>query len=98
MKKLLLALALLCTASTAPHLLSARPVASSHQAPDNDYEEGMADGDVTASSYEASYGCGSSQYNAAINAEANRAAYNAWHSDAPVYWRGYRTGLLQHCN
>ncbi|TGE04791.1 hypothetical protein [Hymenobacter fodinae] len=57
------------------------------------YEQGMADGADEEAYYASVYGRGTQEYQDAIDAAIDRAAYNARHSEEPIYWRGYVNGL-----
>ena len=92
MKKLLLALALLCSASTTPHLLSARPVIARAV---RTYQQGYADGTAQAAAYARHYGYGTQGYNDAIAAGEARARKAGAQSDTS-YWQGYYDALVDY--
>jgi len=97
MKKFAIMLALFAVASgTTTHLLSAKPVSvTAKKAYALTYANGRADGDAYADDLALQYGYPSQNYTDALNAEIDRAYYNATHSEEPTYWRGYRYALMQ---
>jgi hypothetical protein len=97
MKKFVFLFALLGVATSAPALLSARPVeASAKVLAVRTYGDGFADGTDMAAAAAAQYGYQSAEYNSYISAQAANAQYNATHSEEPTYWRGVRTGLVNY--